>query len=52
MAKIKWWGKTLRVLEIISMGITAVFTLMAGIGTTCVAVAAKNFGPKMAAIAP
>ena len=52
MAKTKWWGKTLRVLGIISMGITAVFTLMAGIGTTCVAVAAKNFGPKMAAIAP
>ena len=52
MQKTKWWGKTLRVLGIIFMGITAVFTLMAGIGTTCVAVAAKNFGPKMAAIEP
>lgn len=48
----KWWGKTLRVIGIIFMGITAIFTLMAGIGTTCVAVAASNFGPKMAAIAP
>ncbi len=52
MQKTKWWGKTLRVLGIILMGITSVFTLMAGIGTTCVAVAAKNFGSKMAPIAP
>jgi hypothetical protein len=52
MLKTKWWGKTLRVLGIILMGITSVFTLMAGIGTTCVAVAAENFGPKMAVIAP
>jgi hypothetical protein len=52
MQKTKWWGKALRVLGIILMGITSVFTLMAGIGTTCVAVAAENFGPKMAAIAP
>lgn len=34
------------------MGITAVFTLMAGIGTTCVAVAAASFGESMAPIAP
>lgn len=52
MAKTKWWGKSLRVVGIILMGITSVFTLMAGIGTTCVAVAAENFGPKMAVIAP
>lgn len=52
MSKTKWWGKTLRVLGIILMGITSAFTLMAGIGTTCVAVAAESFGPKMAAIAP
>lgn len=52
MSGTKWWGKTLRVIGIILMGITAVFTLMAGIGTTCVAVAAKNFGPRMAVIAP
>ncbi|MBW6471997.1 MAG: hypothetical protein K0B14_02630 [Anaerolineaceae bacterium] len=52
MSKTKWWGKTLRVVGIILMGITSVFTLMAGIGTTCVAVAAESFGPKMAVIAP
>ncbi|PKO06709.1 MAG: hypothetical protein CVU41_05055 [Chloroflexi bacterium HGW-Chloroflexi-3] len=52
MSGLKWWGKTLRVIGIILMGITAAFTIMSGIGTTCVAVAAKNFGPKMAVIAP
>jgi hypothetical protein len=52
MSKTKWWGKTLRVLGIILMGITSVFTLMAGIGTTCVAVAAENFSEKMAVLAP
>lgn len=48
----KGWAKFLRVLAIVFMGITAVFTLMAGIGTTCVAVAAASFGPNMALIAP
>jgi Kef-type K+ transport system membrane component KefB len=52
MSQTKWWGKTLRVVGIILMGITAVFTLMAGIGTTCVAVAAKNFSENMAKLAP
>ena len=52
MSNTKWWGKTLKVIGIILMGITAVFTLMAGIGTTCVAVAAENFGENMAPIAP
>jgi Kef-type K+ transport system membrane component KefB len=52
MSQTKWWGKTLRVVGIVLMGITAVFTLMAGIGTTCVAVAAKNFSPNMAKLAP
>ena len=52
MEKPKWWGKTLRVIGIIFLGITAVATIMAGIGTTCVAVAAENFGPNMAIIAP
>ena len=50
MPKMKWWGKTLRVLGIILMRITSAFPLMAGIGTTFVAVTAKNFGPKMAVI--
>lgn len=52
MENTKWWGKTLRIIGIIFLGITAVATIMAGIGTTCVAVAAKNFGPNMAKIAP
>jgi len=52
MSKNKWWGKTLRVSGIILMGLTAVFTLMAGIGTTCVAFAAEKFSEKMALLAP
>lgn len=52
MSDRKGWAKVLRVVGIIFMGITAVFTLMAGIGTTCVAVAAASFGASMAPIAP
>jgi hypothetical protein len=37
---------------IVLMGITAVFTLMGGAGTTCVALAAEKFGEKMALLAP
>jgi len=48
----KGWAKTLRILGIIFMGITAIFTLMAGIGTTCVAFAAEKFSASMALIAP
>ncbi len=48
----KSWAKVLRIIGIIFMSITAVFTLMAGIGTTCVAVAAASFGESMAPIAP
>jgi hypothetical protein len=45
-------AKLLRILGIILMGLTAVFTLMSGAGTTCVALAAERFGPNMAPIAP
>lgn len=45
-------AKLLRILGIILMGLTAVFTLMSGAGTTCVALAAEKFGPNMAPIAP
>ena len=48
----KGWGKLLMVIAIVFMGITAVFTLMAGIGTTCVALAAEKFSESMALIAP
>lgn len=34
------------------MGLTAVFTLLGGAGTVCVALAAERFGEKMALIAP
>lgn len=44
--------KTLRVVAIVLMGLTAAFTLMGGAGTVCVALAAERFGEKMALIAP
>ena len=52
MSDRKVWAKILRILGIIFMGITAVFTLMAGIGTTCVAFAAEKFSASMELIAP
>ncbi len=52
MSERKGWAKLLRIIAIIFMGITAVFTLMAGIGTTCVALAAEKFSASMALIAP
>jgi len=47
-----WWGKTLRVIGIVLMSLTAAFTLMGGIGTTCVALNPAGFGGKFAGIAP
>jgi hypothetical protein len=47
-----WWGKTLRVIGIVLMSLTAAFTLMGGIGTTCVALNPTGFGGKFAGIAP
>lgn len=44
--------KILRVIAIVLMGLTAVLTIFAGAGTTCVALAAEKFGGKMALIAP
>jgi hypothetical protein len=45
-------AKILRVLGIILMGITAAFTLLGGAGTTCIALAAENFGDKWAPLVP
>lgn len=42
----------LRVLTIILLSLTAAMTLLGGIGTTCVAFNAENFGPRMAALIP
>ncbi len=48
----KWWAKVLRMLGIVLMGITAVFTLMGGAGTSCVAISPTGFGGKFSGIAP
>ena len=47
-----WWAKTLRIIGIILLSLTAAFTLMGGAGSTCVAVNPTGFGGKFAGIAP
>jgi hypothetical protein len=47
-----WWGKSLRIVGIVLMAVTAAFTLMGGAGTTCVALNPAGFGGKFAGIAP
>lgn len=44
-------GKILRIVAIILLGLTAVFSLLGGIGSTCVAFAAEKY-PSMSAIVP
>ncbi len=44
--------KILRVIAIVLMGLTAVFTLMSGAGTVCVALGAEKFGGTMYLIRP
>lgn len=46
----KWWAKVLRILGIVLMSFTAVFTLMGGAGTSCVALNPTGFGGKFAGI--
>ncbi len=48
----KWWAKLLRIIGIILMGLTAVFTIMGGVGTTCVALNPTGYSGKFAGIAP
>src|SRR4030042_2813263 len=48
----KWWVKVLRVAGIVLRGVTAVFTLLGGAGTSCVAISPSGFGGKFAGIAP
>ena len=48
----KWWAKILRIVGIILMGLTAAFTIMGGVGTTCVALDPTGYGDKFAGIAP
>ena len=52
MSRNTWWGKTLRFIGILLMGITALFTIAGGLGTTCVAVNPTGFGEGMAPLAP
>ncbi len=48
----KWWAKTLRIIGIVFMSLTAAFTLMGGAGTSCVALNPTGYGGKFAGIAP
>ena len=48
----KWWAKLLRYTGIILMSLTAALTLMAGAGTTCVALNPTGFSGSFSGIAP
>ncbi len=52
MARNTWWAKTLRIIGIVLMSLTAAFTLMGGAGTTCVALNPTGFGGKFSGIVP
>ena len=52
MSRDKWWAKVLRIVGIVFMSLTALFTLMGGAGTSCVALNPTGFGKDFAAIAP
>lgn len=52
MSRNTWWGKTLRFIGILLMGITALFTIAGGLGTSCVAFNPTGFGESMAKLAP
>jgi len=45
-------NKFLRILAIVLLAVTAAFTLLGGVGTTCVAFNAENFGESMAKLVP
>lgn len=46
------WARTLRILGILLMSLTAAFTIMGGAGTTCVTLDPTGYGGKFAGIAP
>jgi hypothetical protein len=48
----KWWARLLRIVGIVFMSLTALFTLMGGAGTTCVALNPTGYDGKFAGIAP
>ena len=47
-----WWAKTLRIIGIALMSLTAAFTILGGAGTTCVTLNPTGYGGKFAGIAP
>jgi hypothetical protein len=47
-----WWAKTLRILGIALMSLTAAFTILGGAGTSCVTLDPTGYGGKVAGIAP
>jgi hypothetical protein len=51
MSRNTWWGKTLRFIGIVLMGLTGGFTLLGGIGTSCAALFPTKY-ESMAALAP
>jgi hypothetical protein len=51
MARNSSWAKLLRILGIVLMSLTALFTILGGAGTTCVALNPTGFGDKFAPIA-
>jgi hypothetical protein len=47
-----WWAKTLRLIGILLMSLTAAFTILGGAGTSCVALDPTGYEGKFAGIAP
>jgi hypothetical protein len=45
-------GKILRIVAIVLVGLTAAFNIMGGAGSSCIALAAENFGEKWSALVP
>jgi hypothetical protein len=52
MSRKPWWGRSLRIIGIALMGLTAAFTLFGGAGTSCVALNPTGFGGMFSGIAP
>lgn len=48
----KGWARTLRIIGILLMSLTAAFTILGGAGTTCVTLDPTGYGGKFAGIAP
>jgi hypothetical protein len=51
MDRNKWWAKLLRIVGIVFMSLTALFTLLGGAGTSCVALNPTGFGDSFTQIA-